>query len=115
MEDVKTWLSSKAADFFDTEIQKLFPDTKSISISAIITLRSSLSMYVFFVYHIFFSLLVLLTAHWTIKTTSFTPPSVIKLYLLFVYAFTSNRYNLITLGRVNEVVLIVLTSVMDQK
>jgi hypothetical protein len=24
----------------------------------------------------------------TIKTTSFTPPSVIKLYLLFVYAFT---------------------------
>jgi hypothetical protein len=25
----------------------------------------------------------------TIKTTSFTPPSVIKLYLLFVYAFTS--------------------------
>jgi hypothetical protein len=24
----------------------------------------------------------------TIRTTSFTPPSVIKLYLLFVYAFT---------------------------
>jgi hypothetical protein len=43
----------------------------------------------------------------TIKTTSFTPPSVIKLYLLFVY--------LITLGGVNEVVLIVLTSVTDQK
>jgi hypothetical protein len=71
----------------------------------------------------------------TIKTTSFNPPSVIKLYLLFVYAFTcfgflvkkkkkppkhvkaytNNKYNLITLGRVNEVVLIVLTSVTDQK
>jgi hypothetical protein len=42
-----------------------------------------------------------------IKTTSFTPPSMIKLYLY--------ECNLITLGRVNEVVLIVLTSVMDQK
>jgi hypothetical protein len=25
MEDVKTWLSSQAADFFDTGIQKLIP------------------------------------------------------------------------------------------
>jgi hypothetical protein len=25
MEDVKTWLSSMAADFFDTDIQKLIP------------------------------------------------------------------------------------------
>jgi hypothetical protein len=32
----------------------------------------------------------LVTVNWiiSIKTTSFTPPSVIKLYLLFVYAFT---------------------------
>jgi hypothetical protein len=44
----------------------------------------------------------------TIKTTSFTPPSVIKLYLLFVYVI--KLYLLfvyvITLGGVNEVVLI---------
>jgi hypothetical protein len=43
----------------------------------------------------------------TIKTTSFTPPSVIKLHPLFAYTST--------LGGVNEVVLIVLTSVTDQK
>jgi hypothetical protein len=63
----------------------------------------------------------------SIKTTSFTPPSVIKLHLLFAHAFTcfgllvhvkacaNNKCNLNTLGGVNEVVLIVLTSVTDQK
>jgi hypothetical protein len=61
MEDVKTWLTSQAADFFDTVIQNLFPDTTRVSILAVITLRNSLSMYVFFVYNNFFSLLALLT------------------------------------------------------
>jgi hypothetical protein len=50
-----------------------------------------------------------------IKTTSFIPPSVIKLHLLFAHACANNKCNLITLGGVNEVVLIVLTSVTDQK
>jgi hypothetical protein len=64
MEGVETWLSRQAADFFDTGIQNLF-DTTSASVLAVNTLRSSLSMYVFFVYNkIFFSLLVLLTAQW---------------------------------------------------
>jgi hypothetical protein len=44
MEDVKTWLSSQATDIFD-----FFPDTTN----AVTTFRSSLSMYVFFVYNIF--------------------------------------------------------------
>jgi hypothetical protein len=44
----------------------------------------------------------------SIKTTAFTQPSVIKLHLLFAHAFTC-------FGGVNEVVLIVLTSVTDQK
>jgi hypothetical protein len=70
-----------------------------------------------------------------IKTTSFIPPSVIKLRLLFAHAFTcfgflvnrlqkahqlvkacvNNKCNLVTLCGVNEVVLIVLTSVTDRK
>jgi hypothetical protein len=43
--------------------KNLFPKMTHASILAVITLRSSLSMYVFFVYNNFFSLLVLLTAH----------------------------------------------------
>jgi hypothetical protein len=54
MEGVKTWLSSQAADFFHTGIQNLFPDITSASIPVVITFRSSLSMYVFFVYNTFF-------------------------------------------------------------
>jgi hypothetical protein len=50
--------------FLTQKYKNLFPDTTSVSIPAMTTLRSSLSMYVFFVYNIFFSLLVLLTAHW---------------------------------------------------
>jgi hypothetical protein len=47
------------------ERRSLFPDTTSASIPAVIALRSSLSMYVFFVYNnFFFLLLALLTAHW---------------------------------------------------
>jgi hypothetical protein len=55
MEGVKTWLSSQMADFFDSGIQSLFPDMISASITAVTTLRSSLSMYVCFVYNDFFS------------------------------------------------------------
>jgi hypothetical protein len=54
MEGVRTWLSSQVADFFDSGIQTLFPDTINASITAVTTLRSSLSMYVFFVYNDFF-------------------------------------------------------------
>jgi hypothetical protein len=43
MEGVKRWLNSKAADFFDTGIQKT-----SASIPAVTTLSSSLSMNKFF-------------------------------------------------------------------
>jgi histone-lysine N-methyltransferase SETMAR len=63
-EGVKTWLSSQAADFFDIAHKNLFPDTSSASIPAVTTLRSSLHMYIFLYIIIFFSLLVLLTAHW---------------------------------------------------
>jgi hypothetical protein len=64
MEGVKTWLSSQVADFSDIGIQNLFPDTTNASIPAVTTLRSSLSVYVFFVYNKnFLSLLVLLTSH----------------------------------------------------
>jgi hypothetical protein len=38
MEGVETWLSSQAADFFDTGIQKLIPDT-SASIPAVTALE----------------------------------------------------------------------------
>jgi hypothetical protein len=49
MEGVKTWLSSQAADCFDTGYKYLLPDTTSASIPAVTMLRSSLSMYVFFI------------------------------------------------------------------
>jgi histone-lysine N-methyltransferase SETMAR len=51
MEGVKTWLSSRAADFFHTGIHKLIPRY----IPAVTASRSSLSIYVFFLYIIFFS------------------------------------------------------------
>jgi hypothetical protein len=64
MEGIKTWLSSQAADFYDTGIQKIIPDATSASIPAVTMLRISLSMQVFFICNnIFFSLLVLLTPH----------------------------------------------------
>jgi hypothetical protein len=47
MEGVEAWLSWQAANFFDTGIQKLFPDTTSASNQAVTTLRSSCSVYVF--------------------------------------------------------------------
>jgi hypothetical protein len=49
----KTGLSSQVADFFDTGIQKLIPNTTSVSVPAVTTLRSCLSMYVFFTYNFF--------------------------------------------------------------
>jgi hypothetical protein len=48
MEGVKTWLSSQVVDFFDIVTQILFPDMTSVSVLSVTTLRSSLSMYVFF-------------------------------------------------------------------
>jgi hypothetical protein len=53
MEGVKKWLSSQAADFFDTN---LFPNTASASVPVVTTLRSNLSVDVIFVYN-FFSLI----------------------------------------------------------
>jgi hypothetical protein len=47
MEGVKTWLSSQAADFFDTGIQNLFPDATNASIPAVTMLTNSFSMYAF--------------------------------------------------------------------
>jgi hypothetical protein len=65
MEGVKTWLSSQAADFFDIGIQELIPQYNKYLIPVVTMLRSSLSVYVFFVFNkIFLSLLVLLRAHW---------------------------------------------------
>jgi hypothetical protein len=59
MVGVKSRMSSMAADFFDTGTQNLFPDTTSASIQVVTSLRSSLSMYLFFVCNKFlFSLLV---------------------------------------------------------
>jgi hypothetical protein len=48
MEGVKKWLSSQAADFFDTGTQKLIPQYNKCLSSGGDTLGSSLSMYVFF-------------------------------------------------------------------
>jgi hypothetical protein len=48
MEGVKMWLSSQAADFFDTGIQKVITQYHKCSILAVTMLRSSLNMYIFF-------------------------------------------------------------------
>jgi hypothetical protein len=55
MEDVKTWQSSQAADFFDIGIQNLYHDTTSALVLAVTVMRSGLSMYIFFIYKTFFS------------------------------------------------------------
>jgi hypothetical protein len=55
MEGVNTWLSSQEKNLFDTSIHKLIPDTNA-SFLAVTILRSDLSMYVPFVYNIFFPL-----------------------------------------------------------
>jgi hypothetical protein len=59
MEGVKTWLSSQAADLFDTGIQNLFPNMTYASVPEVTTLGSGIN----FMYITFFSLLVLLTDH----------------------------------------------------
>jgi hypothetical protein len=51
MEDVKTWLSSQAADFFDTGIQKLISQYDKCFNSS----GDCVVTYVFFVYNKFFS------------------------------------------------------------
>jgi hypothetical protein len=54
MKGFKILLSSQAEDFFDTHIQKLIPRYNAL-IPGITTVRSGLSMYVIFVYNIYFS------------------------------------------------------------
>jgi hypothetical protein len=49
VEGVKTWLSQQAEDFFDTAYRNVFFDSTSASVLAVTMLRSSLSMYVFFI------------------------------------------------------------------
>jgi hypothetical protein len=63
MEDVKMWLSSQAADFFDTGIQKLIPQYDKCLKSVGDYMRSSLRMYVYLYVIHFFLLLVLLKVH----------------------------------------------------
>jgi transposase len=53
MEGVKTWLSPYNS--LTQAYTNLFPDTTNASVPAVSTLKSSLSMYVFFVYNNFFS------------------------------------------------------------
>jgi hypothetical protein len=53
MEDVKTWLSYRHHTSLEQAYKNLFPDVTSASISAVITLRSSLSMNIFFVHNKF--------------------------------------------------------------
>jgi hypothetical protein len=61
MDGVKTWLSSQAAQVFDTNVQIRIPVTTNGSIPAMTTLRGGLSMDVFL--YLMFFLLVLLTAY----------------------------------------------------
>jgi hypothetical protein len=64
MVGVKTWLSSQAAGLFDTGIQKLIPQYDKCLNSGDDYIEKQLKYIHIFVYNIFFSLLVLLTAHW---------------------------------------------------
>jgi hypothetical protein len=52
IEDVKKWLSSQMADIFNTVIQKY--DKYQVSILIVTMLRSSISVYIFFVNKLFF-------------------------------------------------------------
>jgi hypothetical protein len=54
MEGVTAWLRSQVANFLTQAYKILFPDMTSALIPAATTLGSSLSMYLFFVYNIFF-------------------------------------------------------------
>jgi hypothetical protein len=63
VEVVKTWLRSQVVSFPETSIQNLYLDTSAL-VPALTMVRGSLSVYVIFAYNnIFFSLLVMLTAH----------------------------------------------------
>jgi hypothetical protein len=61
MEGVKTWLSSQAADFFDTGIQKLIPRYKCLNSDGDYV-EKYLKHVRIFVYNFFLSLVILLTA-----------------------------------------------------
>jgi hypothetical protein len=56
MEGVKIWLSSKVADFFDTGIQKLIPNTGA-SIPAVTALKSTKIVRILFLHIITFFLI----------------------------------------------------------
>jgi hypothetical protein len=58
IEGAKMWLSSQAADFFDTGLQILFPETTCALILTVTMLRSSLSMYIRIFVYIFFPSLI---------------------------------------------------------
>jgi hypothetical protein len=51
MESVKMWLRSRRQTSLTQAYKSLFPDMTSVSILAVTTLSSSLSIYVFFVYN----------------------------------------------------------------
>jgi hypothetical protein len=54
MEGVKTWLSSQTADFFERGIKNVFPNATRASVPGVTTFRSSLSLYVYFLFNTFF-------------------------------------------------------------
>jgi hypothetical protein len=64
MEGVKTWLSSQAADLFDTGIPTLIPRyNKCLNFGGYYVVKQLKYVVYIHIYSIFFSLLVLLTAH----------------------------------------------------
>jgi hypothetical protein len=63
MEGVKAWLSSQAADFFDTGIQKHIPRYKYLSSGGDYIEKQLKYIHIFVYNKIFFSFLVLVTAH----------------------------------------------------
>jgi hypothetical protein len=64
-EGVKTWLGSQEADFFHRDIQKLIPQyEKCLNSSSGYTEKQLKYIHIFSAIKFFFSLLLLLTAHW---------------------------------------------------
>jgi hypothetical protein len=64
MEYVETCLSSQTADFFDTDVQNLIPRYKYLNSGGDYIENQLKYICIFKNNKIFFSLLVLLTAHW---------------------------------------------------
>jgi hypothetical protein len=66
MESVKTWLSSQAADFFHTGIQKVIPRYKCRNFVGDYAEKYLKYVRIFLYIISFFLLLVLLVAHWSL-------------------------------------------------